>query len=86
MLHLFNNVFIEQEDKLSVPIGSRIFVISSIYNTDMKTNPNCIKCANTLDELLENNTLEDFFRETMALQGKVVIFANDVCRLGRFDS
>lgn len=77
MLHLFNEVFLEHEDRLSVPVGSRVIVISSIYNTDMKINPSCLTCVDTLAELLENNTLEYFFRKTMALKGKIIIYAND---------
>lgn len=77
MLHLFNEVFIEQEERLSVPVGSRVIVISSVYNTDMHTNPSCISCVDTLDQLLGEGTLENFFLSTMALTGKVVIYAND---------
>jgi hypothetical protein len=77
MLHLFNEVFIEQEEKLEVSIGSRVIVISSVYNIDMKGNPKCITCVDTLTELLTDITLEQFFRETMALTGKIVIYAND---------
>ena len=77
MLHLFNEVFIEQEQRMSVPIGSRVIIISSQYNTDMAQNENCLTCVDTLDEAIGEGTLESFIRDTMSLTGKIVIYAND---------
>lgn len=75
MLHLFNNVFVEQDSKLTV--FYKVVVISSVYNTDMKVNPNCLYCTDTLDELLGDRTLESFLRELMQHEEKVVIYANN---------
>lgn len=75
MIHLFNNVFIEQDSRLSV--FYKVVVISSEYNTDMKTNPRCLYCEDTLDEVLGGKTIEAFLRELMAIDEKVVIYANN---------
>lgn len=75
MIHLFNNVFIEHESMLYV--ASKVIVISSVYNTDMKVNPSCLYCDDTLEDVLGTKSLEDLFAELMALEEKVVIFANN---------
>lgn len=77
MLHLFNKVFLDNHQRMSVPRGSKVIVLSAVHNRDMNVNPNCLHCEDTLDDLLGDNTLEDFFRDTMALTDKVVIYAND---------
>jgi hypothetical protein len=75
MIHLFNNVFLEQEHMLEV--FSKVVVISSKYNTDMNKNPNCLYCGDTLEDVLGDKTLEQFLREMMGKEEKVVIFANN---------
>ncbi len=75
MIHLFNNIFLEQDFNLQV--FYKVVVISSQYNRNMDTNPKCLYCEDTLDDLLAEKTLEQFLREMMAIEEKVVIFANN---------
>jgi hypothetical protein len=75
MMHLFNNVFLEQDFMLEV--FTKVVVISSEYNTDMKLNPNCLYCGDTLEDVLGDKTLEQFLREMITKEEKVVIFANN---------
>lgn len=77
MLHLFNKVYIESHQKTSVPRGSKVFVFSETYNTDMADNENCLGCADNLDDYLGENTLESFLRNTMSQKGIIYIYANE---------
>ena len=75
MIHLFNNVFIDHESMLFV--AHKVVVISSVYNTDMKTNPRCLYCEDTLEKMLGNRSLNDFLNEMMQIEEKLVIYANN---------
>jgi hypothetical protein len=68
-------VFLEQEQNLEV--FSKVIVISSIYNRDMNTNPNCLYVGDTLEAVLGTKTLEQLFLELMVRDDKVTIFANN---------
>jgi len=76
MLHLFNNVFLDHHTRISVPRGSKIMVFSDLGN-GIDDNPNCLHNAETLDSFLGDNTVEDFFQDTFALQDKIYIYANE---------
>lgn len=75
MIHLFNNVFIDHESMLFV--AHKVVVISSVYNTDMKTNSRCLYCEDTLEDLLGDRSIKDFLTELMQVEEKVVIYANN---------
>lgn len=77
MIHLFNKVFLENHERMSVDQGSRVIIFSDTYNTDMDSNTSCLYCEDTLSDHLGDNSLEDFLRDVMALTGKIVIYAND---------
>jgi hypothetical protein len=75
MIHLFNNVFLEQEHQLEV--FYKVIVISSVYNTDMDKNPNCLYVGDTLEAVLGNRSLDQLLLEVMGIDEKVVIYANN---------
>jgi hypothetical protein len=58
-------------------VESKTIVISSVYNTNMKTNPNCLYCADTLEDVLGERSLEALLTELLAIEEKVVVFANN---------
>lgn len=91
MIHLFNEVFVEQESKITIfPVYPNaqvqesvysVCVISPTYNTpDLESNPTCIFLANSLSHLYEKyewSGMEDFLRALMLKDGKVVIYASN---------
>lgn len=91
MIHLFNEVFVEQDSKITIyPVYPNaqvqenlymICVISEEYNTvDLQVNPACLYYANNLEDLYTKNNwegLEDFLRVLMGLNKKIVIYADN---------
>ena len=91
MIHLFNEVFVEQDSKITIyPVYPNaqvqenlysICVISAEYNTiDLQVNPACLYAANSLEDLYEKNSwnnIEDFLRVLIGLNKKMVIYADN---------
>ena len=91
MIHLFNEVFVEQESKITIfPVYPNaqvqesvysVCVISETYNTpDLESNPTCVFLANSLSHLYEKyeySGIEDFIRALMLKENKVVIYASN---------
>lgn len=90
MLHLFNNVFIEQDQKIFIPPFDvnlavpdnvqRFCVVSSYATEDLRENPTSLYVEDGLNELLGANnwtTLEDFLRNLMTYDYKIVVYTDN---------
>jgi len=78
MLHLFNNVFIEQDQYINLSDAPDIIVASTEYATDdVKLNDAVTQAENTVAELLGDGTYKAWFTSLMSKNTRVVIYANN---------
>jgi hypothetical protein len=91
MIHLFNEVFVEQDSKITIyPVFPNaqvqenlyvVAVISEVYNTsDLQANPACLYSANNLNALYQQHGwegIEDFLKVLMVLNRKIIIYADN---------
>ena len=80
MLHLFNNVFIEQEKYLNLLESPDIIVVSADYKLDpINASDNVSQTGTSLEEILGDKTLQSWFDSLIAKTTKVVIYADNDC-------
>jgi len=78
MLHLFNNVFIEQDKYIDLLAAPEIIVASSEYATDdVKINDAVIQAEETVADLLGENSYQSWFTTLMSKTNKVIIYASN---------
>jgi hypothetical protein len=75
MIHLFNNVFLEQS--YHIDYMSRFILISNYADNTVELNDNCIKAGKTLEEVLGEDSLEDFIKQVLSMEGKVVVYCDN---------
>ena len=91
MIHLFNEVFIEQDSRITIlPPNQNAQLVESLYDVcvisdkyttkDLKSNPAVIYQSPSIEQLLEENEwadLKDFLDVLMGFNRKIVIYASN---------
>lgn len=78
MLHLFNNVFVEQEKYINLLEAPDIIVVSADYKLDpINVSENVSKTGTNIDEILGESTMQQWFADLISKTTKVVIYADN---------
>ena len=79
MLHLFNNVFVEQEKYINLIEAPDIIVVSADYQLDpINASENVSVAGTSMDEILGESTIQQWFVDLLSKTTKVVIYADNV--------
>jgi hypothetical protein len=80
MLHLFNNVFIEQDKFINLIEAPDIVIASAEYKTDpINASDNVSNAGLDMSEILGDSTYAQWFADLIAKTTKVVIYADNSC-------